>query len=63
MPATVTVPSKVRHEEFCIAPEPRLEVFDAYSDDEKTGRSRPTHTVTRCIDCGAATYKEKNPHG
>jgi hypothetical protein len=60
MPATVTTP-KVRHEEFCPVvdkgQEPRLESFDYIGDDPTTNRSRPTHHVTRCLDCGAATYR------
>jgi hypothetical protein len=53
-------PSKVRHEEFCLprpgAQEPRMEAFPYYSDDPGTGRSRVTHRVDRCLECGAATY-------
>ncbi len=61
MPAVVTDNApKVRHEEFCLprpdADGPRLESYLAYTDDPGTGRSRPTHTVHRCCECGAATY-------
>lgn len=55
---------KVRHEEFCLPrpglTEPRIETFAAMSDDPKTGKSQPTHDVTRCLECGAATYRERN---
>ena len=52
----------VRHEDFCLPrpdaekQEPRLEEFPYYNDDPATGRSRITHRVTRCMECGAAHY-------
>lgn len=60
MPASVA--DKVRHEEFCLPrpgeEQPRLEQFTAYGDDPGTGRSRATHKVTRCLECGAAHYQQ-----
>ena len=60
--ATVAVVTQVRHEEFCLPAkgesERRIEVYPYHADDPRTGRSYQTHTVTRCIDCGATTYKE-----
>jgi hypothetical protein len=60
----VTTDVKVRHEEFCLprpgSDAPRVEQFAAMSDDPKTGKSTATHTVTRCLECGAATYRERN---
>jgi hypothetical protein len=54
--------TKIRHEDFCLprpgANEPRIESFKTYSDDPGTGRSRPTHMVLRCLECGAATYQQ-----
>jgi hypothetical protein len=62
MPATTDV--RVRHEEFCLprpgADAPRLERFVAFADDPKTGKSAPTHNVTRCLECGAATYQQRS---
>ncbi len=56
--ATLTAaPPKVRHEEFCVDAEPRIEQFVAYKDG-LTGRSVPTLTVTRCMECGAAKYTD-----
>lgn len=61
----MTAPTKVdpiRHEEFCLprpgADRPRIESYNALNDDPKTGRSSPTHKVTRCLECGAAHYKQ-----
>lgn len=52
----------VRHEEFCGAvvagDEPRMESYQYLADDPATGRGRATHHVTRCIDCGATSYKQ-----
>ena len=60
MPETITK-AKVRHEEFCLPrpgeSEPRIESYPHLADDPKTGRSQPTHDVTRCLECGAATYQ------
>jgi hypothetical protein len=53
----------IRHEEFCLprpgAGEPRVEGFIAYEDDAQTGRTRPAAVVTRCLECGAASYKRQ----
>ena len=53
--------SAIRHEEFCLPrPDetgPRIEGFVAYEDDAQTGRTRPAAVVTRCLECGAASYK------
>ena len=50
----------IRHEEFCLprpnADAPRLEEYPQHGDDPVTGRSRVTHRVTRCMECGAAHY-------
>jgi hypothetical protein len=50
----------LRHEEFCLprpgADKPRVEGFLAYTDDP-AGLSRPAMFVTRCLECGAATYR------
>ena len=65
MPAATTLDSKsVRHEDFCL-PRPdekevRLEGFVAYEDDAQTGRTRPAAAVTRCLECGAASYRPIN---
>lgn len=59
-PRVVLDRPKIRHEEFCLprpgAEEPRIESFPYYADDMATGRSRVTHRVTRCQECGAAHY-------
>lgn len=65
MNATSTkVEPAVRHEQFCLPrkelAEPRIETFVAVTDDPRTGRSRPSHDVTRCMECGAANYSERN---
>lgn len=50
----------VVHEVFCLPrpnqDAPRLEGFISYEDDVN-GRSRPAAYVTRCVECGAATYE------
>jgi hypothetical protein len=55
---------KIRHEEFCMprpgAQAPRIESYIALADDPQTGRSRPTHDVSRCLECGAATYQQRS---
>jgi hypothetical protein len=60
--AVAAVAPKLRHEEFCLprpdAEEPRVETFRSFTDDPATGRSRPTHTVHRCLECGAASYQQ-----
>ena len=52
-------PAVLRHEVFCQPTggrtEVRIEQFRALADDPK-GRSRATHNVTRCTECGAASY-------
>lgn len=57
---TLTKPD-LRHEVFCLprpgAVEPRIEQYPHVDDDPQTGRSRATHNVTRCIECGAASYQ------
>ena len=62
MTAPAKAAPKVRHEEFCLprpgADEPRIENYVAYDDDPKSGRSRATHKVTRCLECGAANYQQ-----
>ena len=55
MAATETE-SKVRHEGFCVSSKPRVESYRHLSDDPVTGRSKATHAVDRCMDCGAASY-------
>ena len=64
MPAQTTIDAKsVRHEEFCLPrpgeDKPRIEGFVAY-EDTTAGRSRPAMDVTRCIECGAASYRPKS---
>lgn len=53
----------LRHEEFCLPrpgePAARIEGFLAYEDDA-SGRSRPAAFVTRCLECGAASYKRQS---
>lgn len=55
---TTTLPL-IRHEHFC---QPtggraavRIEQFLAYRDTQ-AGRSEPAVRVTRCMECGEATY-------
>lgn len=64
MPAVQSKPdSKIRHEEFCLprpgADGPRVESYPYLADDLATGRSRPVAMVTRCIECGATSYENK----
>lgn len=63
MPAAVRKLAAVAHEHFCLprpeADQPRLEGFVAY-EDEPSGRSRPVAFVTRCLECGAATYQKES---
>lgn len=63
MNATSIKVDTIRHERFCLPRpglvEPRIEKFAAATDDLGTGRSRPSHDVTRCMECGAATYIER----
>lgn len=62
MPKAATAPKldEVRHEYFCLPREgedaARLEGFLAYTD-EASGLSRASSFVTRCLECGAATYR------
>lgn len=60
MASTTTAKPALRHEEFCLPrpgeTEPRIEGYSHFEDDPKTGRSRATHKVTRCLECGAARY-------
>jgi hypothetical protein len=62
MSAPTKATPKIRHEEFCLprpgASEPRIESY-AYLDDA-SGQSRPTHDVTRCLECGAANYQKRS---
>ena len=51
----------VRHEYFCPinrpdTDPPRIEGFPAYADNA-AGQSRPAAFVTRCVECGAASYE------
>lgn len=64
MPVAQSKPdSKIRHEEFCLprpgADGPRVESYPYLADDVASGRSRPVATVTRCIECGATHYDQK----
>lgn len=60
----VTTETKIRHEEFCLPrpgqQSPRIESYVHSDDDPQTGRSRPTHDVTRCLECGAANYQPRS---
>lgn len=56
----------LRHEEWCqptadylgvMRSEVRIESFPYYADDAATGRSRITHRITRCCECGASRYE------
>ncbi len=62
--ATATVKDDLRHEVFCTprpgVEEPRIETYTHLGDDPKTGRSFPTHDITRCLECGAATYQPRS---
>lgn len=59
MPTVMTL-DQVAHEQFCLPrpdqKEPRMEGFVVYKDDE-SGRSRPSSFCSRCLECGAATYR------
>ncbi len=50
--------SRVRHEDFCIKDEPRIERYTAYRDSDRVNRSVPAMTVERCLECGAAHYTQ-----
>ncbi len=58
---TTKQPDALRHEDFCLPrpglSEPRTESFPYYADDEK-GRSRITHHITRCLECGVSKNKQ-----
>lgn len=62
MPTAMT--ATVRHEDFCLPrpgeKEPRVEGYVHMGDDPTTGRSAPTHDVTRCLECGAANYQPRS---
>lgn len=64
MTATAIVTAKVRHEEFCLPrpgeTKPRVESYVHMGDDPASGRSAPTHDVTRCLECGAANYQPRS---
>ena len=58
---------QIRHEVWCrptadqfgrMRSEVRIEQFDALNDDPRTGRSAPVARVTRCLECGEATYEQ-----
>ncbi len=59
MPATLNR-SMLAHEHFCQPTgdreEIRVEDYISYADDGD-GRSVPAKLVTRCLECGAATYQ------
>lgn len=61
--ATALDTKNLRHEEFCLPrpgeKEPRVEGFTAYEDDAESGKARASAFVTRCIECGAATYNRQ----
>ncbi len=62
MPKTAEPPTldEVRHEYFCLPQEdaeaPRIEGFVSYIDTD-AGRSAAHRFVTRCVECGATTYR------
>lgn len=60
MPLAPTLPA-LRHEVFCLPrpdlDEPRIEGFVHYMDDPDSGRSRASHNVRRCVECGVASYQ------
>lgn len=65
MPAASTLDTKsLRHETFCLPrpgeKEPRVEGYVAYEDDARTGLSRPSVFVTRCLECGATSQRPIN---
>ena len=53
---------KIRHEEFCQPTgdrtEVRIESYFFYEDDPRGGRSRATHQIHRCIECGIESIKK-----
>jgi hypothetical protein len=63
-PTTNKTAADIRHEEFCLPrlglAERRIESYVHFDDDPKSGRSRPTHDVTRCLECGAANYQPRS---
>ena len=64
MPVPTINAKSLRHEEFCLPrpdeKEPRIEGFLAYEDDPESGRARASAFVTRCLECGAASYKRQS---
>ncbi len=64
MTASTSAKPTVRHEEFCPVVDkgaaPRLESYPYLAEDAVTGRSRPTHQIERCRDCGAAHYTARS---
>jgi hypothetical protein len=64
MPTATETKAEIRHEEFCLPRPgltgPRIESYVHSDDDPTTGRSRPTHNVTRCIECGVANYQPRS---
>lgn len=64
MAADTKAAPTIRHEDFCLPTgtrtEPRIESYVYLGEDEKTGRSRPTHDIERCLECGAANYKQRS---
>lgn len=64
MTATASVTAKVRHEDFCLPrpgeQKPRIESYVHMGDDPASGRSAPTHDVTRCLECGATNYQPRS---
>ena len=61
MTAPAPAKPKIRHEDWCPVVDKdaaaRLESYPYLGEDPVTGRSRATHEITRCQDCGAASYK------
>lgn len=64
MTATASMTVKVRHEDFCLPrpgeQKPRIESYVHMGDDPASGRSAPTHDVTRCLECGATNYQPRS---
>lgn len=61
-PRTAPTAPRIAHEEYCM-PRPeleevRVEVYPATGDDGR-GNER-TLIVTRCLECGAASYRPKS---
>lgn len=52
----------IRHIEWCQPTgdrtEIRIEQYLYMADDPKGGRSKPTHRVTRCLECGEERVEE-----